>query len=54
MSGEWPLPTAGALSLATTGLLLAIRNVGTSLLAWVIGPYFILFGSALLEYSPSG
>jgi uncharacterized membrane protein HdeD (DUF308 family) len=48
MSGEWPLPTAGTLSLATAALLLAIRNVGTSTLAWVIGPYSVLFGLALM------
>jgi uncharacterized membrane protein HdeD (DUF308 family) len=48
MTGEWPLPTAGVLSLATAVALLAIRDVGTRTLAFVVGPYSVLFGLALM------
>jgi len=46
MSGEWPLPLAGAVSLLL-GLLLAALPA-TPDLNWVIGPYALLFGFTLL------
>jgi uncharacterized membrane protein HdeD (DUF308 family) len=48
MTGEWPLPAAGTLSLATAVILLGVRGVGTRTLPWVIGPYSVLFGLALM------
>jgi uncharacterized membrane protein HdeD (DUF308 family) len=48
MTGEWPLPAAGTLSLATAVLLLAIRDVGPRTLSWAVGPYSVLFGLALM------
>jgi uncharacterized membrane protein HdeD (DUF308 family) len=49
MTGEWPLPTAGVLSLATAAALLAIRDAGMRTLASVVvGPYSILMGLALM------
>jgi uncharacterized membrane protein HdeD (DUF308 family) len=48
MTGEWPLPTAGALSLLVTVFLMASPDIGVSALARLLGPYSILFGCALL------
>jgi uncharacterized membrane protein HdeD (DUF308 family) len=46
LSGEWPLPLAGAVSVLL-GLLLAVLPA-TPDLQWVIGPYALLFGATLL------
>jgi uncharacterized membrane protein HdeD (DUF308 family) len=46
LSGEWPLPVAGAVSVLL-GLLLAVLPA-TPELQWVIGPYALLFGATLL------
>ena len=46
VSGEWPLPLAGALSLLSGLLLVALP--ATPELNWVIGPYALLFGFTLL------
>jgi len=46
VSGEWPLPLAGALSLLSGLLLVALP--ATPDLNWVIGPYALLFGFTLL------
>jgi uncharacterized membrane protein HdeD (DUF308 family) len=46
LSGEWPLPLAGAVSLLLGLLLVALP--ATPDLNWVIGPYALLFGFTLL------
>lgn len=48
MTGEWPLPTAAILSLVVTLLLIARPGIGIPALVWLIGPYSILFGCALV------
>jgi uncharacterized membrane protein HdeD (DUF308 family) len=47
MAGEWPLPIAGALSLLVAMFLMISRG-GMPALVWLIGPYSILFGFALV------
>ena len=46
MSGEWPLPYVGALSLVLSLMLESLRSVPPDLF-WVVGPYSILFGGTL-------
>jgi len=46
LSGEWPLPLAGAMSVLLGLLLVALP--ATPDLNWVIGPYALLFGFTLL------
>jgi uncharacterized membrane protein HdeD (DUF308 family) len=48
MAGEWPLPTAGGLSLLVSLFLMARPGIGTTELAWLIGPYSVLFSCALV------
>jgi uncharacterized membrane protein HdeD (DUF308 family) len=48
MTGEWPLPVAGTLSILLTVLLVASPGIGVQALVWLVGPYSILFGCALL------
>jgi uncharacterized membrane protein HdeD (DUF308 family) len=51
LTGEWPLPTAGVLSIAA-GLLLAVRlGAGVPTALWLIGGYVILFGLAMAALS---
>jgi uncharacterized membrane protein HdeD (DUF308 family) len=47
LSGEWPLPLAGAVSLVAGGMLVVGPGAPPDL-QWVIGPYAILFGGTLL------
>ena len=48
LSGEWPLPTAGVLSVGL-GLLMMLRaDTGAVALAWLIGLYGIVVGCALI------
>jgi uncharacterized membrane protein HdeD (DUF308 family) len=46
LSGEWPLPLAGFLSLVCGTL--PLLGVGSSDLRWVIGPYVMSFALTLL------
>jgi uncharacterized membrane protein HdeD (DUF308 family) len=46
LSGEWPLPYVGALSLVLALMLEILRSVPPDLF-WVVGPYSILFGGTL-------
>jgi uncharacterized membrane protein HdeD (DUF308 family) len=48
LTGEWPLPLAGALSLLVAVFLAASPGAGLPVLVWSIGPYSILFGFALM------
>jgi uncharacterized membrane protein HdeD (DUF308 family) len=48
LSGEWPLPTAGVLSVGV-GLLMMLRaDAGAVALAWLIALYGIVVGCALI------
>jgi uncharacterized membrane protein HdeD (DUF308 family) len=48
VSGEWPLPTAGVLSVGL-GLVMMLRaDTGAVALAWLIGLYAIVVGCALI------
>ena len=48
LSGEWPLPTAGVLSVGL-GLLMMLRaDAGAVALAWLIGLFGIVVGCALV------
>jgi hypothetical protein len=38
MTGEWPLPTAGLLSLVVAVLLIEVRGTGVPALVWLIAP----------------
>jgi uncharacterized membrane protein HdeD (DUF308 family) len=52
LSGEWPLPFAGAVSvLVALLLLIAPIAVGVPELRWLVGPYAILFGVTLLAFA---
>jgi uncharacterized membrane protein HdeD (DUF308 family) len=46
LTGEWPLPLTGAVSVLF-GLLL-VAGAGAPELQWVVGPYALLFGFTLL------
>jgi uncharacterized membrane protein HdeD (DUF308 family) len=49
LSGEWPLPFAGTVSVVVALLLLMMPiAVGVPELRWLVGPYEILFGVTLL------
>jgi uncharacterized membrane protein HdeD (DUF308 family) len=48
MTGEWPLPTAGILSLFVAVLLIARPGMGLPALVWLLGPFAMLFGCALV------
>jgi uncharacterized membrane protein HdeD (DUF308 family) len=50
MTGEWPLPTAGILSLLVAVVLIARPGIGVSAVVWLIGPYSILVGFALVMF----
>jgi uncharacterized membrane protein HdeD (DUF308 family) len=48
LSGEWPLPTAGVLSVGV-GLLMMLRaDTGAVALAWLVALYGIVVGCALI------
>jgi uncharacterized membrane protein HdeD (DUF308 family) len=49
LTGEWPLPLAGAVAVLL-GLLLAV-GPGAPELQWVLGPYALLFAFTLLALS---
>lgn len=52
LSGEWPLPFAGAVSVVIAVLLLTTTTaVGVPGLTWLVGPYAILFGVTLLAFA---
>lgn len=51
MSGDWPLPAAGALSLVAAVVLLSMPNVDTPMLAWVIGVYALLWGVTVMVFA---
>jgi uncharacterized membrane protein HdeD (DUF308 family) len=51
LTGEWPLPIAGALSLLVAVFLVTSPEAGVPSLAWSIGPYSMLFGFALMVLS---
>jgi uncharacterized membrane protein HdeD (DUF308 family) len=47
--GEWPLPVAGVISIITALALIAIPvTVGVGTLRWLIGPYVMMVGVALV------
>lgn len=49
LSGEWPLPFAGAISAIVALLLLLTPTViGVPALRWLVGPYTIIFGVTLV------
>jgi uncharacterized membrane protein HdeD (DUF308 family) len=48
MSGEWPLPTAGSMSLILAVFLMARPGLGARDLAWLVGPYSVLYAFALV------
>jgi uncharacterized membrane protein HdeD (DUF308 family) len=48
LTGEWPLPLAGALSVAFGVALLLRPGAGALALAWLIGLYAIVFGVTLV------
>jgi uncharacterized membrane protein HdeD (DUF308 family) len=48
LTGEWPLPIAGALSLLVAVFVAANPGGGVLSLVWFIGPYSILFGFVLM------
>jgi uncharacterized membrane protein HdeD (DUF308 family) len=48
LSGDWPLPTMGTLSLSTAVLLWSLHDEGARTMVWVIGLYGVLFGLALM------
>lgn len=52
MTGEWPLPFAGAVSVIVAVLLLATKaTVGVPSLTWLVGPYAIIFGVTLVAFA---
>jgi uncharacterized membrane protein HdeD (DUF308 family) len=52
LSGEWPLPFAGAVSAIVALLLLLMPlEVGVLPLKWLIGPYAIIFGVTLVSFA---
>lgn len=49
LSGEWPLPVAGAVSVVVALFLLLTRGpLGVPGLRWLVGPYVIIFGATQL------
>ena len=48
LAGEWPLPAAGAVSLAVGVLLLVRVHTGAMAIAWLMGIYFIVAGCAFM------
>jgi uncharacterized membrane protein HdeD (DUF308 family) len=51
LTGEWPLPVAGALSLIAAGLLtLGIRSSQRDAV-WILGPYSIAFGCVVMTFA---
>jgi uncharacterized membrane protein HdeD (DUF308 family) len=48
LTGEWPLPIAGAVSLVVAMFLATSPEAGVPSLVWFIGPYSILFGLTLM------
>jgi uncharacterized membrane protein HdeD (DUF308 family) len=46
LSGEWPLPLAGAMSVISGAMLML--GVAPPELPWVLGPYALLFAATLL------
>ncbi|MGZ5127577.1 MAG: DUF308 domain-containing protein [Burkholderiales bacterium] len=48
MSGAWPLPVAGAMSVIFGALLMLRLDAGVLALAWMIGLYAFFFGLVLL------
>jgi uncharacterized membrane protein HdeD (DUF308 family) len=51
LTGEWPLPVAGALSIIFSVLLVLSRGRGVLGLTWLIGGYGVLFGIPLVILS---
>jgi uncharacterized membrane protein HdeD (DUF308 family) len=51
LAGEWPLPTAAAVSFLAAAFLVASPGAARSDLSWVVGPYSMIFGAALLILS---
>jgi uncharacterized membrane protein HdeD (DUF308 family) len=52
LSGEWPLPFAGAVSVVIALLMLTTTiGAGVPGLTWLVGPYAILFGVTLLAFT---
>ena len=47
LSGEWPLPVAGALSILFGALLLINPMVGALAMVWMIGTFAIVLGGIL-------
>jgi uncharacterized membrane protein HdeD (DUF308 family) len=47
MSGEWPLPIAGAASFLIGAFMVASPRIGLPIVVWLVGPYSILVGFAL-------
>ena len=52
LSGEWPLPFAGAVSVIVALLLLLTPiPIGVPALRWLVGPYAIIFGVTLMAFA---
>jgi uncharacterized membrane protein HdeD (DUF308 family) len=52
LSGEWPLPFAGAVSaMIALLLLLTPMTVGVQALRWLVGPYAFIFSVTLLAFA---
>ena len=51
MSGEWPLPFVGTLSIALGGLLMLRSGVGALAVAWMIALYALISGSTQLLFA---
>jgi uncharacterized membrane protein HdeD (DUF308 family) len=51
ISGEWPLPFVGALSIALGGLLLLRSGAGALRVAWMIALYALISGSTQLLFA---
>jgi uncharacterized membrane protein HdeD (DUF308 family) len=51
LSGAWPLPVAGALSIAAGAALMLNAGMGALSLDWLIGVYAVFFGLLLLAFA---
>jgi uncharacterized membrane protein HdeD (DUF308 family) len=51
LAGEWPLPIASILSLIVAAFLAANPGAAAAGIAWLIGPYALLFGFTILAFA---
>jgi uncharacterized membrane protein HdeD (DUF308 family) len=51
LTGEWPLPVAGALSLIAAGLLALGGRSPLRDVVWILGPYIIAFGCVVMVFA---